>query len=55
MDALEREEDDLQERLASGEISVKEYNSEFTELQRSYRAEAEESARDAYEEEMDRW
>ena len=55
MDALEREEQYLEEQLANGEITVKEYNRELRELYRDYRAQAEESAQRAYDDEMERW
>jgi hypothetical protein len=52
---LEREEDALCEDYNSGLISLSEYNKAVNDLHRSYRADAEESARDAYERELDRW
>ena len=55
MDAFEREEQDLQERFANGEITTKEHNYELRELQRDYMAQAEESAQEAYDREMDKW
>lgn len=55
MDQWEREEEDLGERLATGEISQKEYNRQLRELHRDYRESAEESAQDAYDREMDNW
>jgi hypothetical protein len=53
--AIEREEDALSEQLANGDISPTEYNREMRELQRDYRDAAEESARNAYEQERERW
>lgn len=55
MDALTQELEDLNEELNQGNISMKEYNKGVQELERSYRAEAEESAQDAYDEEMENW
>lgn len=52
---MEREEEDLQDDLDSGRISVKEYNEAMRDLQRSYQAAAEESAQDAYDSELARW
>jgi len=55
MDAFEREEEYLEEQLANGEITIKEYNREMLELRRDYQAAAEESAQDAYDREMECW
>ena len=55
MDAYEREEQALEDALANGEISLAEFNREIRELQRDYRAAAQESAEQAYREEMERW
>ena len=55
MDAFEREEQDLEERMESGEMTLREYNYEMRELQRDYAIQAEEAAREAYDREMDRW
>lgn len=51
----EREEDALVEALNEGRITQQEYNREMRELQRDYRAAAEESAQRAYDDEMARW
>ena len=51
----EREEDDIQERYARGEISNAEMWAELKELQRDYRGAALEAAQEAYEQEMERW
>ena len=51
----EREERDIEERLARGEISIEDFNTELRELQRDYRAAAEESAYQAYQDELSRW
>jgi hypothetical protein len=52
---IEREERALEQQLASGEISLQEYNAEMRELQRDYQAAAEEAARDAYNRELENW
>lgn len=52
---LEREEQYLEEMLNSGEITLAEFNKEMRELQREYWAAAEETAWNAYENEMGRW
>ena len=52
---LEREENNLEQMLANGEITKAEFNSELMELHRSYRGAAEEAALDAYEAEMANW
>jgi hypothetical protein len=51
----EREENDIQERYARGEITNAEMWAELKELQRDYRAAAEEAAREAYDQELERW
>jgi hypothetical protein len=55
MGALEREEQYLEDQLAEGLIDIKEFNREMRELQRGYRAEAEEAAKEAYDRELERW
>jgi hypothetical protein len=45
---LEHEENILEEQLSAGEISLAEYNESIRDLEREYRAEAEESAQEAY-------
>lgn len=52
---LEREENHLVEQFNSGQISQEEYNKQMRELQRDYRAAAQEAAQDAYDREMERW
>lgn len=52
---FERQEDDLVESLNRGEITVREFNREMAELNRSWRDAAREAAQDAYERELDRW
>lgn len=55
MDQFEREEDFLEQQLNNGEITLTEFNREMRELQRDYRAAAEEAAEQAYRDEMGRW
>lgn len=55
MDAYEREENDIQERYARGEMTNAEMWAEMRELQRDRRAAAHEAAQDAYDREMERW
>ena len=52
---MAREEDILCEQLNRGEITQAEFNKEMREMRRDYRAMAEESAQNAYDEEMGRW
>lgn len=52
---IEREERDIEERYARGDISLNEYNEEMRDLQRTYSGEAQEAAQDAYDREMERW
>ncbi len=54
-DPFEREEQDIQERYARGEITNAEMWAETQELQRAYRGATEEAAGQAYQDEMDRW
>lgn len=51
----EREENDIQERYARGEITKAEMWAELKELQRDYREAAREAASEAYEREMEQW
>ena len=51
----EREERDIQEQHACGEISAEVCNRLIQELWRDYRAAAQEAAQEAYEEEIERW
>lgn len=53
MGQFEKEENFLEEQLANGEISTQEFNVEMRELQRGYRAYAEEAAQEAYDREME--
>ncbi len=55
MDAFDREEEYLEQALASGDISQAEYNKLMRELQRDYRAEAQEAAWDAHDRELSNW
>lgn len=52
---FEREEDALTEDYNAGRITLSEYNKQIADLNREYRAMAQESAQDAYDREMDRW
>ena len=52
---LEREEQYLEDQLARGEISNKEFNDEMRELQREARGYAEEAAQAAYDDVIGRW
>ncbi len=52
---FDREEDHLVELVNSGQISQEQFRKEMRELQRDYRAMAQEAAQDAYDREMDRW
>lgn len=55
MSFIEREEDKLYQEYECGAITKEEYEYELRELQRDYAAAAEESARNAYEDELGRW
>lgn len=52
---FEKEEQYLEDQLANGEIDIKEFNREMQELQRDYRAAAQEAAEQAYHDEIERW
>ena len=52
---LEREEELLNDALEVGEMTSKQHTRELNELYRDYRAAAEESAQEAYEDEMECW
>lgn len=52
---FEREEDDIQKRYAAGEITNAQMWEEMKELQRDYRAAAEEAIHEAGERERDNW
>lgn len=53
--ACEREETAAGEDYAAGRIDAKEYNERIRDIQREYRAAADDAAQDAYESERDRW
>lgn len=53
--SLEREENLISESYNNGKITLEQYNQELRDLYRSYRAEAEESAQEAYEDELSNW
>jgi len=52
---LEREEELLNDALEAGEMTSKQHTRELNELYRNYKAAAEESAQEAYEDEMACW
>lgn len=52
MTQQDREEDYLIEQYNRGEITLKEYNFEMREMQRSYQQYAEDCAQDAYDDVM---
>lgn len=55
MNQLEREERQIEDDFAHGLISQAEYNAAMHDLQREYRAAAEEAAQQAYERELENW
>jgi hypothetical protein len=55
MDQYEREEEELHDSYACGEINEETFNREMRELQRAYRATAQEAAERAYDDELERW
>ena len=52
---FDKEEQQLEDDLAAGLISLEEFNLAMRELQREYTAAAQESAQRAYDLEMERW
>ena len=52
---FDREIEELERQLDAGEITSKEYWKEVHELQRDYRAAAEEAAEQAYRDTLDSW
>lgn len=52
---LDRALDDLEKSRESGDISQEDYIRESNEMERDYRAEAEEAAERARQDELDRW
>ncbi|MDP2735631.1 MAG: hypothetical protein Q8P12_05495 [bacterium] len=55
MDQWEREEEDLESQLTEGIIDQKEFNKEIQDLCRSRREAAYESAKEAYNRELENW
>lgn len=55
MDEYERDEQEIEDRFRAGEISATQYNREMKALYNDYKADAEEAATNAYNEEMARW
>lgn len=55
MNALEREEKNIEDQYDNGEISAAEFHRKMNELRRDYCAAAEESAQEAYDDEISRW
>ncbi len=51
----DREEQQLEDELASGRITQAEYNKEMREMQSAYRQECDEACQDAYERERSNW
>jgi hypothetical protein len=51
----DREEEQLDNDLAAGLITPQQHREQMRELQRDYRAAAEESAQDAYDRELGNW
>lgn len=52
---IEQEIDALEDQLNRGQISLREYNHEVRELERDYRAAANEAAERAAADELERW
>lgn len=52
---FEQEEESLQKQYESCQITLAEYRKELRELQRDYRAAADDAIREAGERERDRW
>ena len=52
---LEREIESIEESVNNGQISQRQANKEINIIEREYRSAAEESAMEAYDEEMERW
>lgn len=55
MNQFDREIERLENELACGEITQREYIKQMNKLERDYRAEAEEAAQQAYDDEINRW
>ncbi len=54
-DMFEREAERLDRELEDGDLSPAEFNAEIRELERDYRADAEEDARQAYDDRLEQW
>jgi len=54
-DWYERAEQELEDDLSSGRISLTEYNAAMRELSREYQDAAHEAAEQAYDREMENW
>ncbi len=54
-DEFEREEDALCTEYNEGRITLAEYNKQMRDLQSEYRAQAQEAAQGAYDDEMGKW
>jgi len=52
---MERDEEQLDEDLRTGKLTNAEHSKEMRELHWAYQAEAEEAAKDAYQNEMNNW
>lgn len=52
---FDREEEAIEAAYSRGDIDMKERNRQLRELHRDYRAAAQESAQDAYDQELERW
>jgi hypothetical protein len=52
---FEAEEQELEDRLNDGEINLSQYNKEMQQLQREYRAMANEACQEAYDNEAENW
>jgi hypothetical protein len=52
---FDHEAEELENQLAQGAISNREYNREMLDLQRAYKDASIESAQNAYDREMERW
>lgn len=55
MNQYDKEVEMLEEELARGEITLKEFNEEMRELNRAYSDAAREAAEHAYRDEFGRW
>lgn len=53
--AFEREEQALEDELASGQITQAEFHEQMRDLERDYRDAAHEAAQDAYDRELEDW